>query len=134
MREELAGLRAGKLVQAAGGEVGVDLAVDLYPAPHIADFVPSLGDRQVAAEPLDVPEVHGLGDDADALCLGECLEREQLVLVEDALGKVDPPLDEPRPAVDLVHAHGVGDEVGAIVDGPEYGRLVQVGPPALRLP
>ena len=96
--------------------------------------MPPLGDRQVAAEPLDVPEVHGFSDDADALCLGECLEREELVLVENALREVDSPLDEPRSAVDLVHAHGVGDEVGAIVDGREYGRLVQVGPPALRLP
>ena len=64
------------------------------------------------------------GNHADSPGLRERLEREQLVLVQDALGEIDPPPDEPFTAVNLVHTHGVGDEFGPIVDTHEHSGLM----------
>ncbi|CAB4877728.1 unannotated protein [freshwater metagenome] len=111
MGQELLGVDACEVGITVRLQVLIDEPVDLDPAAGVANLVAALRDRQLAASLVDVPQVDRLGDDRDAAGLGVGLHREELILVENPLREGHPAVDKPLVSVDLVDAHGVGDEI-----------------------
>ena len=115
MGQELAILLHAEALESAIRDGRVDEPVHRHAVGDIAQRCPTLRDRRLLREALDMPGVDDLIEHGDPPGERQSFEGEALILVEDPFRKRDLMLSEERPAIELVHTHGVSEQPGALV-------------------
>ena len=132
--DELAVLVRLEVAEAVAVEVRVDSAVDLDPVTEVADVLASVADRRDLGVVENVPAVDLVGDERDPACGAVGLSGEQQVLVVKAFGEPDAVAVEELPAVELVGAQGVEQQVLRLADAVVDGMLLVEPRVPLRAP